>query len=196
MRFLGWIAPSIACLLLAGCRDQDVRVYRVAKESPAAPATPERAPAFVPSGSDIAWKTPSAWRTLPASGMRLASFSFEDKGGAMADISVVALPGPAGGELANVNRWRGQLGLESLDESGLASRSERIRSKAGVLLLVDLTGSDPKGEIPGKARMLGAILSGRDKQWFIKAMGGERTVAEAKPSFLEFLKSLKHAPGS
>lgn len=188
-------------LLFVACQGQDVHTYRIAKENPQtagdapilaeAPAMPSAQPT-----TTVHWKTPSEWRALPASGMRLASFVFEGRAGSKVDISIIALPGMAGGDLANVNRWRGQLGLEPLDDAGLVKQSQNVKSRAGEVLVVDFTGMDPKGEVPGKARMLGAILSLGDKQWFFKAMGQESAVGQVKPSFLRFLRSLRRASNS
>ena|SRR5208282_1404975 len=189
MRIRPKILPLLSILFLFGCQDQDVHTYRIAKEHAEAPSN------AAPTG-DLAWKIPANWKTLPASGMRLASFAFEGKSGSKADISIVVLPGMAGGDLANVNRWRGQLGLEPLNEASIVAHSQKIKSKAGALLMVDFAGTDPKGEIRGKARMLGAMLSLRDKQWFFKVMGEDPVVTQAKPSFLQFLKSIKPASNS
>ena len=195
------LAP-LFLLFFAGCRQQDVQYYEVAKESdPAAGLTAlmQSAPSeSAPMPQDDAqsdlplrWKVPAGWQASAGSGMRLASFAFEG-----ADISVVAIPGEAGGDLANVNRWRGQLGLPPIAEKELASASMKIKSGAGPLLVVDFTGTDPKGEIQGKARLLGAILALDDKQWFFKAMGADPAIAKAKPSFMSFLRSLKRASNS
>lgn len=192
-----------SAIFLFGCQEQDVHVYRVAKEHPGITGTttpmlaeaPAAMPADAQPSGDLSWKAPAEWQAVPASGMRLASFAFQGKNGSKADISVVALPGMAGGELANINRWRGQLGLEPMNESGMAAHSQKIKSKAGELLVVDFTGTDPKGQISGKARMLGAILSLRGKQWFFKVMGEDPVVAQAKPSFLQFIRSLRASNG-
>jgi hypothetical protein len=128
--------------------------------------------------------------------MRLASFSFGAAGGPRADISIVAIPGEAGGELANVNRWRGQLGLAPMSARDLSASALKVRTPAGKALLVDFTGADPKGEIAGKARLLGAILPLDGRQWFFKAMGEDAVVGRAKPSFVKFLRSVRRAPTS
>ena len=47
--------------------------------------------------------------------MRRGSFTIRGEGNATADLSIVALPGAAGGLVENLNRWRGQVGLASLD---------------------------------------------------------------------------------
>src|SRR6476646_5724700 len=67
----------------AGCGKEDVRVYRVAKETPPPPeaSTPDLSQ-MPPGHPDIAdnsrprlsWKLPSNWEELPAGGMRVASF--------------------------------------------------------------------------------------------------------------------------
>jgi len=188
---------AFAFLLASGCRESDVHVYRVAKEDPDATVGVSALIAASPAASSetaglpVTWKTPAGWKSGAPSGMRLASYDF-----AGADISVVAIPGEAGGELANVNRWRGQLGLPGISQQELAARAARVKSGAGALLVVDFTGKDPQGRIPGKARLLGAILALDDKQWFFKAMGAEAAVAKAKPSFMDFLRSLKRASNS
>lgn len=204
---------------LSACQDRDVHVYRTAKENPgdvvgltalmegspeaggpmggAAPMASSEmpsggeAPAAATAGLPIQWKVPKGWQTAAASGMRVASFAFSG-----ADISVVAIPGEAGGDLANVNRWRGQLGLGPIGENEMSGVSKKLKTAAGSVLVVDLSGADPKGEIQGKARLLGAILALDDRQWFFKAMGTDEAVAKTKPSFLNFLRSLKRASNS
>ena len=46
----------------------------------------------------------------------LAEFSITGTNGAKADVNVAEMGGEGGGLLANVNRWRGQLGLPPIDE--------------------------------------------------------------------------------
>src|SRR5579863_3646372 len=124
-------------LFAVGCQEQDVHVYRVAKEAPdssaglaalMAPDSMEGSmpaaapPAEAASAPELSWKAPPSWKAAPASGMRIASFSYQG-----ADISVIAIPGEAGGELANVNRWRGQLGLSPLTDGEMSSHSTQVK---------------------------------------------------------------------
>jgi hypothetical protein len=176
----------LGLISFCGCQQEDVHVYRIAKEHPGQATIAQ-------AQGGLHWKVPTEWQSIPSSGMRLASFSYQGKDGSTAVISVVAIPGEAGGDLANVNRWRGQLGLQPIDEDAMAREAEKVRSKAGTILVVDFSGSDSKGEIRGKARMLGGILSLEDKQWFFKMMGEAPTVGQAKASFLQFLRSLNRA---
>jgi len=193
-------AVFLVLFSVSGCGRDSATSYRVPKEkeesmampataaapaatpSAAMPALPDAAP---PTGGDaLKWKAPAGWKELPASGMRLASFVVPGAAGAPpADLSVVALPGDAGGDLANVNRWRGQLGLAPLDEKGLEAQSKRIKTPAGTLLVIEYAGP--------KARMHAAILNAHGNTWFFKLNGEDATVSAARERFLEFLNSLR-----
>ena len=58
------------------------------------------------------WTAPAGWQERPAANMVLGSFSVPGKG----DVSITSFPGDVGGELANVNRWRAQVGLAPVSE--------------------------------------------------------------------------------
>ena len=58
--------------------------------------------------------------------MRVASFKVSGAGGKQADVSVIPLPGMAGTDSANVNRWRGQVGLSSMSDDELQKAAENI----------------------------------------------------------------------
>ncbi len=188
-RLVLWVLAAA----LSGCRREGITYYRASKEAPlAATAEPSRPEAATPSeavassSNGLAWTVPAGWSEKPASGMRLATF----EAGRGAEVSVVALPGTAGGNLANVNRWRGQIGLEPLDEAGLDAASKRVASPAGKVLVVDFKGAAPGGEA---SRVVGGMIAAGEKTWFFKLTGGDGSVGSAKPAFLRFLGSLKPA---
>jgi len=202
MKHIVRVVVSLAALGLAGCGNDGISVYEIPKEKPrahqpAAPPPQMPMPMTMPGGGvdggggdtegpGLAWKTPAGWVSQGASGMRLASFQVPGAGGAPADGSVIAFPGPAGGDLANVNRWRGQVGLDSLDEAGLAKAATRVASTAGKILVVDFT-----GQAKGKpVRLLGGVLSFGGKTWFFKVMGDGPVVGAAKPAFMDLLESV------
>ncbi len=65
---------------------------------------------------DIAGKLPPGWAVQPDPGqMRLAAFNVTSQRGAGL-ASVARFPGDVGGLLANINRWRNQLGLASITD--------------------------------------------------------------------------------
>src|SRR3954469_20730083 len=112
-------------LCFAGCDRGGVQVYRVPKELA---STQMSAQSSMPSGHpdiggsaqqsqqspQLTWKTPEGWTESPPGEMRVASFKISGKDGRQADLSIVPLSGGGGGDIANVNRWRGQVGLPPL----------------------------------------------------------------------------------
>jgi hypothetical protein len=117
--------------------------------------------------------------------MRFATFKAPVPG--KLEATVVVLPGPAGGELANVNRWRGQIGLPAMDEASLAKARAVVKTKAGALNVYDFT-SDGQA----KSRMVAGYISTPDgNTWFIKMTGDEAPVAKAKPEFMSILGSVR-----
>ncbi len=132
----------------------------------------------------LKWALPKGWSELPGGGMRFATFKAPFAG--KLEATVVVLPGPAGGELANVNRWRGQIALPALDEAGLAKTRTVLKSKAGALNVYDFT-SDGQA----KSRMVVGYISTPDgNTWFVKLTGDAAPVAKAKPDFMSILGSL------
>ena len=140
-----------------------------------------------PSASEtgaLRWKLPKGWTEQGPSAMRYATLKPATAG--KVDVSVVVLPGPAGGELANVNRWRGQIGLAPIDEEALAKARQTLKAKAGDVLLYDFT-SDGQA----KSRLVAGLLSAGGNTWFVKMVGDAGPVASTRPDFIHLLESLR-----
>ena len=194
--------------LLLGCRSDEVAHYRVPKEAPFAPSGPRPAMPPQPMGertgdsggmgaapdmpppptpkASMKWSLPKGWTEAQGGGsMRFATFKAPYAG--KLEGTVVVLPGPAGGELANVNRWRGQIALPALDEAGLAKSRTVIKTKAGQLNVYDFT-----SEGQTKSRMVAGYISTPDgNTWFLKLTGDADSVAKAKPDFITILGSVR-----
>ena len=120
--------------------------------------------------------------------MRAASFRVAGKDGKQADVSVIPLPGLAGSDLDNVNRWRGQVGLPGVSEAELAKLAQPVEIAGQSAGLYEQAGSNPgSGD---KSRILAAITRRDGVAWFFKMTGDDGLVAEQKPAFIEFLKSV------
>jgi hypothetical protein len=102
------------------------------------------------------------------------------------DASVVVLPGPAGGELANVNRWRGQIGLAPLDEAGLAKARKVMKTRAGPLKVYDFT-----SEAAPRSRLVAGLTEVAGETWFVKMTGDADAVGAARSDFMKLLGSLR-----
>lgn len=176
------LIPLLVILVISACRDEEITRVRVPKEDApvvAAPAAPEASQA-------LHWDTPAGWKELPGTGMRLATMI--PPGPGKAEATVVALPGDVGGELANVNRWRGQIGLPAFDEKGLAKSRTKTSSKAGPVTVYDFTSDGTK-----KTRVVAGTLSSKGRIWFFKLTGDADAVAAARAGFLTMLEGIHAA---
>ncbi|MDE2143980.1 MAG: hypothetical protein KGL74_04445 [Elusimicrobia bacterium] len=172
--------PFVAIIVLAACQKDRIEVRRTPKEELPASAMP-----VAPRARGVKWTTPPGWKELPGNGMRLATLEPPQKAGKI-EATVVALPGDVGGELANVNRWRGQLALTPVGEAQLGDLRATVRSAAGETLVYDFTGAGSK-----KTRLLAGMIQVSGTTWFFKLMGDEAAVEAAKPAFLKLLAGLK-----
>ncbi len=120
--------------------------------------------------------------------MRAASFRVAGKDGKQADVSVIPLPGLAGSDLDNVNRWRGQVGLAGVSEAELAKLAQAVEVAGQPASLYEQAGTNAgSGD---KNRILAAITRRDGVAWFFKMTGDDGVVAGQKPVFIEFLKSV------
>ncbi|HYD39346.1 MAG TPA: hypothetical protein VEB43_00825 [Anaeromyxobacter sp.] len=178
---------AVATLLLGACQRDGVRRYIVEKEGdtvPAATAGPTAPRPAVAEGGGVRWTLPAGWQEKQGGGdMRHATLT---PPGANAEVTVVRLSGPAGGELANVNRWRNQLGLPPLGAPELAPARKTLGTAAGELAVYDFTSTGAK-----KLRTVAGLTSVEGETWFFKLTGDADAVASVRPAFLDLLGSLR-----
>ena len=84
-------------------------------------------------------------------------------------MTVVPLPGMAGGDTANVNRWRGQVGLPAATADELQKMGEAVQVGDQSATLYDIAGSD------NAKRILGVIQQRSGTTWFFKMTGDAGT---------------------
>jgi len=158
-------------------------------------ATPPMAAVPAPSGSNdnvpSIWTIPSGWQSIPPSQFLLAEFSVPGASGAKAEVNVATMGGTGGGTLANVNRWRGQLGLGPIADSDLSQLAKALDVPTGQATLVDFDGVNAKTGLP--TRLVAVIVSQNDQTWFYKLMGDKQVVAQQKDAFTKFIQSANYA---
>jgi hypothetical protein len=203
---------------LCACRQPKVEAYRVpkdpeppatasadaasgaAKGAPAAPApaatapqnTMANTPVATAGGPGLAWTAPASWTAKQGSAMRKATYGIKADGApGEAELAITAFPGDVGGELANVNRWRGQIQLPPVSEQDLGTVVTRVEHNGLTFAVVDFVGASA-----GAQRMLGAIVPHAGATWFFKVLGPDAVVAKAKPEFMAFLATVKPAPAT
>jgi hypothetical protein len=152
----------------------------------AAPATQSET-----ENANSIWTIPPGWQSLPPSQFLLAEFAVNGTDGSKADVNVAEMGGEGGGLLANVNRWRGQLGLPPLAETDLAALAASIDSVNSKIQIVDFSGTDSKTGKP--TRLVGAIVPQNGQTWFYKLMGDKPIVAQQKDVFIKFIQSANYA---
>lgn len=171
----GWILFfGLAAGFLAGCQDNEIQHYQVAKPEPEKPTLrllaaifphQERTWFFKVIGPiaeveahkeafdrfirlvrftgkaepPLTWTVPDGWRHKPGSDLRYATFLLGPKEHPL-ELTVVALGAEAGSTLANVNRWRGQLGLRPVSEADLGRLSTSLKVEDISVTLVDMSG--------------------------------------------------------
>ena len=130
------------------------------------------------------WTAPADWTEVAAGSMQVAKFSVPEVNGAKADVTISVFPNSTGGTLANVNRWRNQIGLSPVDESGLSQLLKPLDEKNSGAVIADISNNS--------RRLVGAIVPNGGQWYFFKMMGDDAAVAPQKETFTKFVKEAKY----
>ena len=148
--------------------------------APEKSATSSKATANV----DVRYDAPSEWSPGKSNAFSLAAFHVAN-GDKHADITVST----AGGDwLANVNRWRGQLGLPPTDAAELAKSTRPIETLGTTGDYVVIEGDEKGGQ---RESILGVQAQAAGRTWFVKLKGDAQLAQREKSRFEPFVKSLK-----
>jgi hypothetical protein len=108
---------------------------------------------------------------------------------------LTVMGGSGGGLLANVNRWRGEVGLEPATEADLVNLN-MIPIEPGLVpgntipfLVLDGNYSGSAGQIQG-ARSLAAVVSAAGASLFVKMVGPVATVEAEQGNFIKFTQEI------
>jgi len=184
-------------LILCACKpERKISTYEVKSEN--APATAKVSEdssktnnamkgnatmqAEVASFAEPKWgPIPKTWIATTPNPMRKGSWSVTQADGSKAEIAVTVFPGDVGGDTANVNRWRGQLGLEKVTD-------EKIKSDQSPINVGNLTGRVYQlASADGKKFTTAVILPKNNATWFFKLTGDTAVVSSEKESFLKMV---------
>jgi hypothetical protein len=170
---MGWVAAALAFGVFAGCGREEIKVYDLAKEKAAARSS-----------------LPEGWSQLPADEIRIGNYTVSGKNGADAQVTVISLPGNGGGELENVNRWRGQVGLQGITEADLTKEVKDVEVAGSPARFFEMSGIAPQGK--KQTRLLAAIQSRGGSMWFFKMVGDDGLVRDQKEVFLGFCAKYRY----
>lgn len=129
------------------------------------------------------WTLPDGWREVATgSPARLAVFEFDDESGVVS-VVLTRFPGDVGGVLANVNRWRTQLGLAPVAEGdlpGIVERFEPLGFRAYAVTLVN----EDRATVA-----VGLEEPARSRTWFVKADVHSEATERVRARVLAFARS-------
>ena len=215
LRFLACIAPL---LVLVGCSQPaqqeitEVREPAIQREAPPKSTTEQRlgmaanaggTGAAAGEGDPLAGITfhhdmPQGWEAVAKTEMRQVNLRMKET--PEAECYFTLLPGGGGGLDANLNRWRGQMGLEPLSADAIAALPKKtIFGQPATFILIDGTFAG-MGDIAPREnyRMYGVMLShkdpesGREQGFFLK-MTGPKAVLENQEANFDLVASSLHA---
>ncbi len=131
---------------------------------------------------DATWQAPGHWVEAPGSAMRKGTFQLD----ADTELAITAFPGDVGGLLANVNRWRNQIGLGAVSAEELAadSQSHPVGGFPGTIVFMA-----PDNPTTGNG-IMGAIVSLPSATWFFKVTGPVSTLEAERNTFDAFLHTV------
>ena len=200
-----------SCLLLLisfahfGCQKEQISYYEVPREE--RPTTPGASQALnlPPDHPDIAaastqiageasnpkWSPPEHWLPGPPSQLRRASFSARGQNGQLVDISITTFPGQVGGALANINRWRRQIGLDSVDEEAAGALTNELEIRKTRYKIIDISNKTPPIGKDWPQSSLIATTFHNGNSWFFKMSGDTPLVDEEREAFMQFLESVR-----
>lgn len=173
---------ALACALVA-CDKASVQEEQIAKgtENIPAPETTyepdsgqqaETNDAGASTAPGFPWAVPEGWvlDETPRQ-MRIATYMAPTESGEQ-EIAVTRFPGRVGGELANINRWRGQMGLTPIGPGELENQIERYTADGydGYEVRID---SDR-----GTMLAAGVFDESVNQTWFVRATLSDATTAD------------------
>lgn len=191
----GVLASIAAAALVAGAgcdnRADEIRSYTIPKETPPPISVPMQQQAQRPAAGPMQWDLPDGWTQIAnPNPMRFATLT-AGEGDERIEVAISQLAGAAGGIAANINRWRGQIGLPPASESELAGAARPIVARGAQGVMVDLVGVPPEGSDAPGPRMLAAIFPAERQTWFIKTTAHAPVMDNHTEAFVTLCESVR-----
>jgi hypothetical protein len=150
------------------------------------------APAPVASSSPAAgepetmvWTLPAGWKPQAESAGSMRVATFRSPASPRVEVTITRFPGSVGGLLANVNRWRGQLGLAPVaDLAGQPLADMVVAGEPARLLDLEAGGDNPQ-------RMRVLIAERPVLTWFVKMTGPDDQVQKETDRFEALVHSIE-----
>lgn len=173
--------------LVAEQREAFLRLLQSVRFAPAAAASTQPAPWASPSPTTPSatranrprWGVPAGWTETAAGAFLVAKFTVAGTDGATGQVNISSSPGDGGGMLANINRWRRQLGLPEWTAQEMADAVREVPTRGGPATWVELESAE--------MAVLGAIIRRADETWFYKLTAPPSVVEAQREAFRRFV---------
>ncbi len=187
----------------SGSTEGEIAVTQVVTRDSPIPAGPDnlaerigfrkgtRKPPAASAAPSYTCNLPEGWSELPTSQFRQGNFRIASAPQVEAYLSI--LPGAGGGPLANLNRWRKQMGQPDLTIEQ-AAKLPSVPVLGMGAALVDFEGDFggmSGGEGKPDYRLIGLLLLDRGYGVFLKMVGPKDQVAAQRDNLLEFARSMR-----
>lgn len=176
---------GLVSLELGGCTPSEgihqVRVPAEISERRDQPAKPTANIGQPVAPAGPRYKLPEGWTVQPNAPMRAISLAVLD-GDQKCDISLIRL-GPDQSLLDNVNRWRGQVKLEPMDEATLTGQVKAVKCGPHEGTMVELAGAVDT--------ILGVVIERPEATWFVKLQGPNAFALRETARFIAFTESIE-----
>ena len=151
-------------------------------------ATPKENATHDPAArsSSVIWQAPEDWKKEEASQFLTAAYKIPTGG----RVTVSKLGGDGGGLAANINRWRGQVGLKPLDDKDVVGQPLKVADSGEEMLLFNLTSEDSAADAEG---ILAAVLPLKTETWYFKFTAPVGVLRKTEGVFAAFLRSVRLA---
>jgi hypothetical protein len=180
----------ITCLILlalfiTSCEKSSIKTYHIPKQIINV-ASLKTSPLLV-------WKFPNNWRIKENTQFRIESRSIKDKKtNSETDFSITKFPDNAGNLLANINRWRTQLSLSTINETEIINSLEKINHN---FLNITLIKFKSNTKLINNAYFKSTYVSffkHNGFTFYIKLTGESKHLTTLNNEYLEILKTITY----
>lgn len=164
-----------------GC-DKEPTVETAKEPKPATESKPSAMPMKLDQAVEqrLTWKVPAGWKE-DATPRMMREATLLTEGEPPAEVVVTRLGGNFGEIGANINRWRGQVGLEPLADASTVV-PELLKTPVGDAKWIKIQGPENSSLI--------AIVPQGQANWFFRLTGSTKTVTANEAKFKDLLASL------
>lgn len=130
------------------------------------------------------WSIPAGWSETEPGAFLVAKFLVRGDDGSSGQVNVSSSRGDGGGLIANINRWRQQLGLPAWSAQEVAQAVREAETKGGPAVFVELQSAD--------TTVLGAMVTRPGETWFYKLTAPPALAAAQREVFWQFVRETEY----